>query len=218
MKAKKKKSLHQQGFTIVELLVAMAVSLLAVAAIFSTFLSQHKSYLVQEEVAVMQQNIRAAMYYMQREIRMAGCDPTGNAGAGITSANANSISFTEDVRGDNVGSPPDGAIDDPNESITYSLSGNNLVRNTGGGRQVTAQNIDALNFVYLDANGSQTTTLADIRSVEITVVARTDKDLRSYPNNMVYYNQQGTRILDAQNDNVSRKCLTMLIKCRSLGL
>ena len=40
-----------QGFTMVELLVAMVVSLLALAAIYSTFLAQHRSYQVQEETA-----------------------------------------------------------------------------------------------------------------------------------------------------------------------
>jgi type IV pilus assembly protein PilW len=218
MKMKKKERLNTQGFTLVELLVAMVVSLLALGAIYSTFLTQFKSYQVQGEVAAMQQNIRAAMYHMQREIRMAGCDPTGLAGAGITAASPTSISFTEDVRGDSTGSDPDGALDDANETITYSLSGNNLVRDTGGGNQTVAENINALNFVYLDANGNTTATLDDIRSVEITIVARTDRSSRASPNNMVYYNQRNEQILGAQNDNFSRKRLTAVVKCRNLGL
>ncbi|MCK5192834.1 MAG: prepilin-type N-terminal cleavage/methylation domain-containing protein, partial [Desulfobulbaceae bacterium] len=133
-----------QGFTIIELLVGMAVSLLALTAIYSTFQAQHKSYLMQQEVAAMQQNLRAAMFYMQREIRMAGCDPLGTAGAGIIAASDSSINFSEDVRGDNVGDPPDGNLNDPNENITYSLNGGNLVRNTGGGNWIAAENIDAL--------------------------------------------------------------------------
>jgi len=215
---KRKRILKEQGFTIVELLVAVAVSLLALGAIYSTFQSQHKSYLMQEEVAAMQQNIRAAMYHIQREIRMAGCDPTGNAGAGIVTANANSISFTEDVRGDADGSDPDGATNDPNESIAYALSDNNLVRDTGGGNQVVAENIDALDFVYIDANGSETAVLADIRSVEITIVARTGRALRATKDNNLYKNQQGDTILGAQNDNFSRRSMTTFIKCRNLGI
>ncbi|MGB2930030.1 MAG: prepilin-type N-terminal cleavage/methylation domain-containing protein [Desulfobacterales bacterium] len=218
MKVKRKKSLNTQGFTLVELLVGMAVSLLALGAIYSTFLNQFKSYQIQEEVAAMQQNIRAAMFHMQREIRMAGCDPQGTADAGFFAASATSIHFKEDIRGNSTGSDPDGAIDDPNEDITYSLSDGNLVRNTGGGNQIVAENIDALNFVYLDANGSTTTTLADIRSVEITIVARTGRSLRASPNNMVYYNQRDEPILGAQNDNFSRKRLTAFINCRNLGL
>lgn len=218
MKVNKKEKLNTQGFTLVELLVAMAVSLLAMGAIYSTFLNQFKSYQIQEEIAAMQQNIRTAMYHMQREIRMAGCDPTGSAGAGITAASPTSISFTEDVRGDSTGSDPDGDIDDPNENIAYSLSGTNLVRNTGGGDQAVAENIDALNFVYLDANGNTTTTLDDIRSVEITIVARTGRSLRASPNNMIYKNQRDETILGAQNDHYSRKRLTTVVKCRNLGL
>ena len=229
MKMINKERLNTQGFTIVELLVAMVVSLLALGAIYSTFLNQFKSYQVQEEVAAMQQNIRAAMYHMQREIRMAGCDPTGLAGAGITAASPTSISFTEDVRGDSTGSAPDGALDDANETITYSLSDNNLVRNTGGGDQTVAENIDALNFVYLDSasppaplafvSGSiPSGNLSQIRSVEITIVARTGRSLRGSSNNMVYYNQRGETILGAQNDHYSRKRLTAFINCRNLGL
>jgi len=149
---KRKRILKEQGFTIVELLVAMAVSLLALGAIYSTFQSQHKSYLMQEEVAAMQQNIRAAMYHIQREIRMAGCDPTGNAGAGIVTANADFISFTEDVWDGSDGSDPDGDIDDPNEDITYNLDdpdGDGVDDELDRNDQTVAQNLDALNFARL---------------------------------------------------------------------
>lgn len=221
--------ISNQGFTIVELLVGMAVSLLAMGAVYSTFLSQHKSYLVQEETAAMQQNLRAAMFYMQREIRMAGLDPLATANAGIVTANAGSINFSEDVRGDNVGDPPDGNLNEPNENITYSLNGGNLVRNVGGGNQTVAQNIDALDFVYLDGSSPPVVlnpgggnvaagSLNQIRSVEITIVARTGRALLPSIDNNTYLNQQGTQILAPPNDNLSRRRLTTVIKCRNLGL
>jgi type IV pilus assembly protein PilW len=243
MKVIKKERLNTQGFTIIELLVAMVVSLLALGVIYSTFLSQFKSYQVQEEVAAMQQNIRAAMYHMQREIRMAGCDrfdrlitlpssapiPTSKYGVAnypinqIIEANSNSIVFMEDVN------PPDGDVNDPNEIIGYSLNGGNLARNTGGGNQAVAENIDALDFVYLDGSSPPivlnpgvtnvaTADLSRIRSVEITIVARTGENLRASPNNMVYKNQRDETILGVQNDRYSRKRLTAVVKCRNLGL
>jgi len=216
-----------QGFTIVELLVGMAVSLLAMGAVYSTFLSQHKSYLVQEETAAMQQNLRAAMFYMQREIRMAGLDPLATANAGIVTANASLISFTEDI-GDGAGNPPDGTLQ-TGETITYSRPGGNLVRNVGGGNQVVAQNIDALDFVYLtgasppvllNPNGGDVPAGSEnqIRSVEITIVARTGRALLPSIDNNTYLNQQGTQILAPPNDNLSRRRLTTVIKCRNLGL
>jgi type IV pilus assembly protein PilW len=221
MKVKKKERQNIQGFTLVELLVAMAVSLLAIGAIYSTFLNQFKSYQVQEEVAAMQQNIRVAMFHLQREIRMAGCDPTGLAGAGIIAASASSIHFTEDVWDGNPDGSPDGDTGDNNEDITYNLDdsdGDGVVDELDRNNQTVAENIDALNFVYLDANGNTTTTPENIRSVEITIVARTGEDLRASPNNVGYYNQQGTQILGAKNDHYTRKCLTAVINCRNLGL
>lgn len=218
-----------QGFTIVELLVALVVSLLALGTIYSTFLNQHKSYVVQEETAVMNQNLRIALFYMQREIRMAGCDPTGKADAKIIAANATSINFTEDVRGSLAKSDPDGDTNDANENIIYCLKANNLVKNTGGGNQMVVQNIDALDFVYLDGSsppnvlnpgGSSVPikSLDKIRSVEVTLVARTDRITLASKNNNTYFNQRGLQILAPQNDNFSRRCLTVRINFRNFGL
>ena len=219
------------GFTIVELLVAMVVALLAMGAIYSTFLNQYRAYRIQEETAEMQQNLRAAMLYMEREIRMAGCDPIGIADARIIKAERTLIRFTEDVRGNSSGSDPDGNTDDPNEDITYSLKEKNLVKNTGGGNHVVAQNIDAVDFVYLDGSSPPhvlndplidgdvpADKMTQIRSVEITIVARTSNPLLSSKNSIAYLNQRGTAILPPQNDHVSRRCLTTWIKCRNLGI
>jgi len=222
-----------QGFTMIELMIAMVVSLLALAAIYSTFLAQHRSYQVQNETADMQQNIRAAMYYMQREIRMAGNDPfnTDNFGfaSGTSTANANVIQFTEDID-DGAGGGPDGVING-DDTIQYNLADSDgdgvndvLVRNG----QIVAQNINAIDFVYLNAAGAPLNSggggvslplYSQIRSVEITVVARTDDPLLyGTTNNNPYVNQRGFQILPPQADNFSRRRLTTLIHCRNLGL
>jgi prepilin-type N-terminal cleavage/methylation domain-containing protein len=61
-----------KGLTLIELLVAMAISSILIAAIYRTFMGQHKTYTVQEQVVDMQQNVRVAINRMMREIRMAG--------------------------------------------------------------------------------------------------------------------------------------------------
>lgn len=63
---------ESRGFTLVELLVYTAIVGVVTAAIFTTFKSQQDSYLVQEEVAAMQQNLRAAMYILANDIQMCG--------------------------------------------------------------------------------------------------------------------------------------------------
>jgi len=68
----KTKNLTNKGFTIIELLVAMTISLVVMGAIYTTFKSQQNSYIVQTQISSMQQNLRAAMYMLTRDIQMAG--------------------------------------------------------------------------------------------------------------------------------------------------
>jgi prepilin-type N-terminal cleavage/methylation domain-containing protein len=68
----KRKKAKNQGFTLVELLVAMAIATVVLAAIFSAFKSQQDSYVVQTQVAMTQQNVRGAMQLISRDIQMAG--------------------------------------------------------------------------------------------------------------------------------------------------
>lgn len=224
MKGKKVEKFKERGFTLIELLVVVALVGIVMAGIYSTYASQQKSYVTQDQVAAMQQNLRAAMYYMGREIRMAGCDPTGDANARILNAGSATFSITLDIT-DNAGTgDPDGDTSDANENITYLLYDpdgdgiTDLGRDTGGGNQLVAENIDALDFVYLDANGTVTATLSDIRSVQVTLVARTSRGDPGYTNTTAYQNQQGITIYTAPGDNNRRRLLTTFIRCRNLGL
>jgi prepilin-type N-terminal cleavage/methylation domain-containing protein len=66
------KRLTKQGFTLIELLVAMALAIVIMAAIFKTFKSQQDSFIIQDQVAAMQQNLRGAMYILTRDLQLAG--------------------------------------------------------------------------------------------------------------------------------------------------
>ena len=70
--SRKNKYKEEHGFTLVELLVAMGISMIVMGAIFMTFKSQHDSFIVQTQVAVSMQNARAAMNMLTRDIQMAG--------------------------------------------------------------------------------------------------------------------------------------------------
>ena len=184
---------NKRGFTLTELAVAIAVAGVVTTGIYSAYYSQQKSYITQEVVAAMHQNLRAGLCSMEREIRMAGYDPTRSANAGIVTATATSISFTTDLNGD-------GDTNDSNEDITYSLydSGgdgdNDLGRKVGAGsNQPLAENIDALNFVYLDEDGNVTATLSEIRSVQVTLVAKAGRADPGYTDTDSYTSQQGTQ-------------------------
>lgn len=225
MKGKSKRGCDQ-GFTLLELLVVILILGIVMAGVYSVYMSQQKSFLIQEDVAEMQQNLRAAMFTMVREIRLAGCNPTGKATAGIVTASANTISVTMDICGNNPNvDPPDGDTGDANEAVTYALmdtDGDGTVdsvgRNTGGGLQPVASNIETMNFVYLDGNGNVTADLTQIRSVQLTVVARTENPSVGFRNTASYRNIQGAVIFTAPGDSFRRKVFTTNIRCRNLGL
>jgi len=212
MKKQRLTRINNRGFTLAELLIGLFVSAVVMTTILSAYYSQNKSYAVQEQVAAMVQNLRAAMDIMIREIRMAGYDPTGTANAGIVTANTTSITITEDLDGD-------GSVAG-DENIPYALADsdgdgdNDLERNNN----LIAENIDALDFLYLDETNNPTAVPSEIRAVQITMVAKTGRGDRGYVDSVVYTNQQGTGILGPINDNSRRKRLTAEVRCRNMGL
>ena len=140
--AKRNKGNPRSGFSLVELLVAMAITGVVMAAVFKIYTTQQDSYVLQEQVAEMQQNGRTAKYVMTREIRMAGYDPTGSNNFGFLSAGGNIISFSMDIKVENGDPDPAGEV------ITYSVSSGNLERNDGSGNEIAVENVEAIGFGY----------------------------------------------------------------------
>jgi type IV pilus assembly protein PilW len=228
--------LNDRGYTILELLVAVAISGIFMGAIYSAYSSQQRSTLSHEWVSTMQRNLRSAMYYVGKEIRMAGCDPTGNAGAGVETARTDELRFTLDITDDAGAGDADGDTGDAEENVGYYLYAGDLVRDLTDNADPTdairiAENIDAINFVYLDKDGTRLDddgygnldydeSKAKIRTIQVTVVARTGREDPRYTDSKTYKNKLGETIYDPTGIHVHfrRKLLSTSIKCRNLGL
>jgi prepilin-type N-terminal cleavage/methylation domain-containing protein len=83
----------EAGVTLIELMIVLVLASVVTAAIYATFISQQKSYATQTKVSDMQQNARAALILMERDLRMAAFGVGDNgftvksyAGTNITSA------------------------------------------------------------------------------------------------------------------------------------
>lgn len=217
-------TISNAGFTLMELLIAMVVSGIVIAGAVLVFTNMVRSNNTQNDITALQQNMRAAMFYMERSIRMAGYDPTDDAGAGFTTMRTNRIAFTVDkgkLVGTDIDNDPNGVIDSHwEEQVEFRLNGLRLERvNAAGVGTLVAEDIDALNFVYLDAEGNPTSAASDVRSVQVTLVGRTGAQAgytNTYINNNVYRNRSGSVVLPAQNDNIRRMALTTNVSCRNL--
>jgi len=153
------------GFTLIEVLVAMVVVMIVMAGAYSVFLSQQKNTTVQINVSDIQQNLRTAMDFMARDIRMAGFAGTENGSLG--SFGFEDVSFSDySANPDADGSgylefswdmDEDGTLD-AGETVSYSLFDDSdvapgsiaLMRelDDGGGRQPMAGYIIALGLAF----------------------------------------------------------------------
>lgn len=220
-----------RGYTLIELMLAVVISSLVMAAAFSIFKKQQDHYTAQLDVTIMQQNIRAAMAHLSRDIRLAGYGDPGMEAAKIINAEPNLIYFTADLT-------EDGSVDDSGEHIAYDLyevngvptlsrvtSANPITVNNVGpsnwavanpAHNPAAEYIEHLHFQYLDKNGNPTVAEDKVQSVVITLVARAEKPDPNFKNNMTYTAPDGTSW--TKNDNYRRRIQSMTIECRNAGL
>jgi type IV pilus assembly protein PilW len=178
------------GFTLIELLIAMTLALIILMSISGAFISQHKTYKVEEQITEMTQGARAAMDIISSEIKMAGYkwDPAGASTLQTTDSSAATYvgmlynTSQLEIRAD-LGQ--DGTIGGAttNEKIIYTYdSGNKQIgRNTGDGAKTLAENIEGFTFKYYkhdSATGSvvEVVNATDeelISMIEISITART---------------------------------------------
>jgi len=177
-----------QGYTLIEVVVALALSLLTISAVYSLYVQELKAQVVRENVLDMQQQARVVVDLVSREILMAGYDPRGvnrdmditNDFDGIT-YDPGKLSIKADLNGNGITS-------DANESIVfvYDAMARMLRRNTGGGNQPFGEDIEAFVVDYFDQAGNPTSDSKAIRQVGITVTARTSKADSQYAQNGGY--------------------------------
>lgn len=210
---------NKRGFTLIEILIALALGGIVMAFVFSAYQTQQKSSVIQEQVVEIQSNVRAGMDMMTREIRMAGYDPDDTDLYTITTAIATIFAFDADLNEDG-GGPGAG------ESFQFELydsdgdTFDDALRSTAGGVAI-AEGIEQIEFNYILADGTETTApgagdYANIRSVEISLLARTSREDPKFTNNQTYTTAAGN--LWPVNDNYRRRLVIKRVSCRNMGL
>ena len=189
---------NSAGFTLVELLIALALGLVVLTSVSSAFISQRKTYDAQEQMTELIQGTRAVMEIITREVKLAGFDPRKESKKNESPPptpligipySTTQLELRADLDGDGTAS-----ASDSNELIIYTHDGTNLELDRNAGQawsaaRLLAENIQAFTFTYWKSDGTEVTATADeadIRQIKITITARTAKPDPGYGLNSGY--------------------------------
>jgi len=138
---------NSKGFTLIEIMITLAITSIIMTAIFGLFISQQERYTEQDQVSEMQQNMRVSRFLLISDIRMAGYDPDDQlATTGVSFAGSSAITINQ----------YDGAL----TTTAYTYDTANLAIDKNG--VLMTEGIAGLGFAYAydtDGNGIDTYTL-----------------------------------------------------------
>ena len=199
---KKNPAVGQNGFTLVDILVGLAMASVILVAVVSLFTTMGRSYTTQNVAADVQQVTRTGIELMIEEIRMAGFNPTGSASAGIVDdfdsdsgfhkdhneqiapTDAKNLAFTLDLDMDGRinhcinTEDPRCSQEDPHverEMIAYRIKDDALEKylaDRADWQDLTEDNVSDFSFTYYDKDGAVTDDVDAIRTVEISMTVR----------------------------------------------
>lgn len=112
---------NHRGFTLVEMLAAVLISLLIAAGMTGVFIAHSRTYSIHEDVSDLAQGVRGVLSLMTSDFRIAGCDPLGTKDPGIVRAEATHLEYTTDHGSDSTSLPneADGKITGNDERVSY---------------------------------------------------------------------------------------------------
>jgi len=190
-----------QGFTLLELLIGVAVFGIVMVAVYAVFSSANRVYISQEQVVAAQQEARSALEILGREIRMAGLvainNQTGGSDpitAGAWEPSADSIieiaTVDVDAKTTTLGFKSDLDGNGSTDAVRYvyyhddhdTVSRRNtltrqVVTWSGGawahdsGEQLFLENIQTLTLTYGMTDGTTSTTPADMDTIRGVVIS-----------------------------------------------
>jgi type IV pilus assembly protein PilW len=150
---------NKKGVTLIELLIGLIISGIVVAGFYRLFITQTKTYAVQDQVAEVQQGIRSSMEILLRDLRMTGFDDD-NINSTITITNPIVYPLKDDSIAVNYEDYDKTSSQYQKDTVAYWRETNSsrlirqrTVNDMAGPQDILLENVDTLNFTYgVDAN------------------------------------------------------------------
>ena len=112
--------MNQKGITLIEILISLVIASIIMAGAYRVAISESQVYTVQEAVAGIQNDARAAMEIMISDLRMAGYDKDGGGSTVVVSQSVSGGAHNITVQWEEN--------DTTVREVRYYLSGNQLMR------------------------------------------------------------------------------------------
>ena len=171
----------RHGFSLVELIVALTMFSLIMAAMMSVVLNLQRKYVEQRERVRAQESLRVAQMTLAPLLRSAGADPLNT---GLTSVNVdpNNDGVFNDLQIKSDFNPMDGDVNDPLEDVHVFVKNDTLwVRwQAGTANQPLAWPIRSLLFEYYANNGTKFTDAAQtVGATRARFIIESPRDART---------------------------------------
>lgn len=150
---------NKKGVTLIELLIGLVISGIVIAGFYRFFITQTKTYAVQDQVAEVQQGIRSSMEILLRDLRMTGFDDD-SINSTITITNPIVSPLKDDAIEVNYEYYDKTASRCQKYTVAYwrETNSSRLIRqrtinDVAGPQDILLENVDALHFTYgVDSN------------------------------------------------------------------
>ena len=149
---------NEGGFTLVEFLISSLVMTLVLSSAVALSTQIQQSYQSDLDGSVVEQEARFALDWIARDLRPAGSNPYGAAGAFLVMDPNGGVDTGDSIHVQADINPPNGVVTDPGEDITIALNTltDVITRQDPNGADPAALDMTeaiftGLQFTYLDA-------------------------------------------------------------------
>ena len=164
------------GFSLVEMVIALTISSLVIAAFFGAIANMQKQYRGQRDTRMAEESLRTAEQVLRTILQTAAADPMLTGQTLLDPDPMGNGTQFDDLRVKSDFNPPDGDFLDPLEDVRVRVQADTMLVqwSSSGSYQPLVYPVRSITFEYFDGAGTPLTTAAtaaNAKSVRFTISA-----------------------------------------------